>query len=204
MTPNHFLQTGYHPRLLINVSGSEDPCPEPPNRNSLLHSLEMRDEFVSKFKRSWHNDYLLSIIEVDAHITENETSKISEGEIVLIKVPNKSWPFWGLGKVVKLLVGKDNRVRSASVLKDGCVQIHSLKNIYPLEIKHNPEPALAEFAEEGGPFFCPTCSVANDGTTPMVCCNSCNEWYHFGCVGVDQQVTVEDWVCPDYADQTPS
>lgn len=73
--------------------------------------------------------------------------------------------------------------------------------LYPLEVKYNSESAIAEFTEEGGPFFCPACSIANDGTTTMVCCDSCDNWYHFSCVGFDEQDTVGEWVCPSCTDK---
>lgn len=199
LTPNHFLQTGYHPRLLINNYESEELCPDPPHRIKLIRSLELRDKFIDKFKRIWYNDYLLSLREVDANIGGHCPPKVSVGEIVLIKSPIKSRPFWSLGKILRLIVGNDNQVRSAVVLKDGCEQIHSLKHLFPLELKGNPE--TAEFMEEGGPFFCPTCSVANDGLAPMVCCDSCDNWYHFSCVGINQQDTVGEWFCPNCTDK---
>ena len=63
-----------------------------------------------------------------------------------------------------LIRGNDGQVRSACVLKDKSEQVHSLKHLFPLEIKDTSVTSNAEFVEENEPFFCPTWSVENDGS----------------------------------------
>lgn len=41
---------------------------------------------------------------------------------------------------------------------------------------------------------CKACT--NEDNTRMVQCDKCNDWYHFACVSVDQDVADRDWLCP--------
>ena len=61
---------------------------------------------------------------------------------MLIKVPNKSHNHWTLGRVGKLLPGKDNKVRFIVVKSKGKEHTHAICYIYPLELTltHNYNP----------------------------------------------------------------
>ena len=61
---------------------------------------------------------------------------------MLIKVPNKSHNHWTLGRVGKLLPGKENKVRFAVVKSKGREHTHALCHLYPLELSltHNYNP----------------------------------------------------------------
>lgn len=41
--------------------------------------------------------------------------------------------------------------------------------------------------------ICATCNLNNIGK--MVCCDACDEWNHFACVGVDDSIKDKPWVC---------
>lgn len=43
-------------------------------------------------------------------------------------------------------------------------------------------------------FNCPICERAD--TQEMVQCDTCDEWHHFDCVGVDHTVAERSWLCP--------
>jgi hypothetical protein len=45
-----------------------------------------------------------------------------------------------------------------------------------------PAPVIAEEEEE---LYC-ICRMPNDCTRSMIQCDSCEEWFHFRCVGVDE------------------
>ncbi len=54
---------------------------------------------------------------------------IKVGDVVVIKNPMKSRPYWSLGRVTP---GDDDLVRSAKIRKpERKVQEHSLKHLYP-------------------------------------------------------------------------
>ena len=71
----------------------------------------------------------------------NWNNKISVDDIVLVKLLNKSRPYWVLGRVLELVRGHDDKVRSVKLKRgDGVVTPHSINHLYPLELllTHNP------------------------------------------------------------------
>ena len=55
-------------------------------------------------------------------------------------MPNKSRPYWLLGRVLELIVGHDDKVRSVKLKRgDGVIVHHSINHLYPLELSltHN-------------------------------------------------------------------
>lgn len=55
--------------------------------------------------------------------------------VVLVKNPAKSRPYWYLGRVLELLEGDDDHVRSVKLRRsDGGRHNHSLKQLYTLEL----------------------------------------------------------------------
>ena len=65
----------------------------------------------------------------------NRVNKIKAGDVVLIKTPNKSRPYWGLGRVWALIVGHDNAARSVKLKRgDGLVVHHSVNHLYQLKL----------------------------------------------------------------------
>ena len=71
----------------------------------------------------------------------NWNNKISVDDIVLVKLLNKSCPYWVLGRVLEVIKGHDDQVRSVRLKRgDGVVAHHSINHLYPLELSltHNP------------------------------------------------------------------
>lgn len=45
-------------------------------------------------------------------------------------------------------------------------------------------------------YICPICNKPDDGT-PMICCDTCEIWYHYRCVGIFRDPEEdESWFCP--------
>merc|ERR1711994_135362 len=44
-------------------------------------------------------------------------------------------------------------------------------------------------------WICPGCGKQDDGS-PMIGCDSCDDWYHWVCVNIHQEPADEDWFCP--------
>ena len=71
----------------------------------------------------WNNAYLLSLRKSTKNSYEHRfENKIDVDDIVLIRHPQKSRPFWLLGRVVEVFKGDDNKIRSANVKRDGSIQ----------------------------------------------------------------------------------
>lgn len=126
-----------------------------------------------------------------------------------------------------LIRDNDNVVRSAHVRRaDGLVEVHSLKHLYPLELSvapnNIPEPEVTDSIEptvnepvvdgDGGPsclssvpedpvWLCPICNAPRLDKD-MIGCDSCGEWYHFQCVGIDEAPPRRrKWYCPECTPQ---
>ena len=122
---------------------------------------------------------------------------------------------------MKLFPGDDGLVHSAEIRRgDGSVRVHSLKYLYPLELHAvrelettDAEPSHEEWnPEDGNPWLddgieesnvgenrsqtwiCPGCNHPDDGSA-MICCDQCNHWYHFRCVGIRDPPLEDEWFC---------
>ena len=142
ITPNCFLKGTNSSQSLLRP---QEDTPlwehEAPTRESLLSTLDNRDNSLMHFKQLWYDDYLLSLREHcrNLHLQHWE-NKVRVGDVVLIKVPNKPRPLWSLGIVDELVEGDDSKVRSVRLRKgDGSICLHSIKHLYPMELSltHN-------------------------------------------------------------------
>ena len=107
-----------------------------PSQEILEQSLTSRDELFVYFRDQWYRSYLLSLREHCRDLHQcNWSNRIRAGDVVLIKTPNKSRPYWLLGRVLELVVGHDNVVRSVRLKRgDGIIVHHSINHLYPLEL----------------------------------------------------------------------
>ena len=46
--------------------------------------------------------------------------------------------------------------------------------------------------------ICPGCNKG-EGDRPMICCDSCDVWYHFHCVKIEKYKKRQNWFCPSCA-----
>ena len=104
---------------------------------------------VTHFKSLWYESYLLSLRSLYENLHETEfVNKIKVNDLVLIKNPVKARQHWRLGRVIELIYGSDNKVRTVKLLRGDAkyrqqsvrkLELHSIKNLYPLElsITHN-------------------------------------------------------------------
>ena len=68
---------------------------------------------------------------------------IKVNDVVLVKNPAKPRPYWLLGRMLELIYGDDDKVRSAKLKRgDVSLQIHSISHLYPLELPltHSHQP----------------------------------------------------------------
>jgi len=148
LTPNCFLKCSPGSSLVLDgEAGSELQIP---TRQTLVKTLESREELLQSIKSRWEDEYLLSLRESyrDLYQTEWE-NKIQANDVVLIAVPNKTRPFWQLGKVTELLPGKDGKVRAVKLRRaDHSEGVYSICNLYPLELSATPMNVGVDEAEE--------------------------------------------------------
>ena len=137
ITPSSFLKFYSNPHLMFRDSDEGYLWEQdPPSRDTLVQTIALRDEVFAEFKEAWYQTYLLSLREHcrDLHQCKWQ-NKIKAGDVVLVKIPNKSRPYWLLGRVLELIIGHDNAVRSVKLKRgDGVVVHHSINHLYPLEL----------------------------------------------------------------------
>ena len=153
ITPNCFLKADHKFNVILDLMkipfGRETPHLE---ITSLKHYLqEMRCCLI--LKSLWYDSYLLSLRETCKDLHQiNWNNKILIDDIVLVKLLNKSRPYWVLGRVLELVRGHDDKVRSVKVKRgDGVVTHHSINHLYPLELSltHNPHFQNSDLTQTG-------------------------------------------------------
>ena len=107
---------------------------------------------LSHFRELWYDSYLLSLRESCRDLHQVEwNDKISIDDIVLVKLLNKSRPYWVLGRVLELVKGHDDKVRSVKLKRgDGVIVHHSINHLYPLELSltHKPHFPVGELSQD--------------------------------------------------------
>lgn len=210
ITPNMFLKPNQSPGLLIRLDREDRTTLLPPSRERLIQTLELRDQCLTDFHKLWYEEYLLELgRKIPGRSRLSTRTRLQKDDVVLIKSPLKPRPFWVLGTITELIPGHDGVVRAARVQKgEGLEEVHSLKHLYPLELSRTPEgPPVAEGGEtldsppsvEEQVWLCPLCSSPQQNQN-MIGCDSCDDWYHFRCVGIDSEPpNRQKWYCPECA-----
>ena len=150
ITPNNFLKPNVNAGLVLKVDDQNIWDSDPPSQSDVLNSIHTRDSMVDRFRELWYETYLLSLREQCKDLHEIDfINHIKVNDVVLVKNPAKPRPYWLLGRVLELIYGDDDKVRSAKVKRgDGSVQLHSISHLYPLELplthSHQPTAAIAD------------------------------------------------------------
>ena len=138
ITPNSFLKLHGNSSLIlrdeIDNVWTEDPSP-----TQLENTLSKQETMFENFRRLWFENYLLSLREHDRRVYQsNWKNQVRVGEVVLIKTPNKARPFWNMGRILEIICGFDNKIRSVKLKQsNGRIEYHSICNLYPLELSQN-------------------------------------------------------------------
>lgn len=107
----------YTSAISINLNDSffEEALPA---RCDLLKNLDHRDLLLQRFKSLWHEEYLLGLRELTHDLYQsNFNNVIKVDNVVLIKNPIKSCPYWSLGRVIKVTPGDNTCIRSVLIKK---------------------------------------------------------------------------------------
>ena len=137
ITPKSFLNPHASEGIVLQAEDKELLDADPPAREEILKSLEVRDAVLNKFRELYYKEYLLSLNEQCKNLHEiNFENKIKVNDVVLTKVPLKSRAHWSLGRVSKILTGDDKKTRFVEINKGHGKkpQIHAISNLYPLEL----------------------------------------------------------------------
>ena len=145
LTPSH-LVVG---RRLLDQS---------PNSNLPMNTLARHERYLegllTHFRNRWKNEYLTGIREYQKLIGREPKRAIKAGDIVHIHADKLPRQQWKIGKVEKLLRGRDKEVRAAEVKTlDSSLRKVRLKRpiqkLYPLETSGHDENNIAVRAVVG-------------------------------------------------------
>ena len=60
----------------------------------------------------------------------------------------------------------------------------------------SPIVPLTKYEATGSQWQCPTCHMIVDNNKPSICCDDCDNWYHWHCVGISVAPDEDDsWFC---------
>ena len=135
ITPNSFLNVFGDSNLEYIDPASVFDRP-PPSKQDLEETLNIIADIQDKFRTLWHDQYLLSLREQSKLLYQSSwTNRIKVGDVVLIKTPNKTRPFWSLGIVLEVFYGADHAIRSVKLKQtDRKIGVHSICHLYPMEL----------------------------------------------------------------------
>lgn len=142
LTPAHFLVIN---RKLGLSTGNDDDYHQDddfqPGKDStakLLESWRKGQIYLDLFWKVWRDEYLLSLREKLPiyHKSSTEIQRVpKEGDIVLVKDDNLPRSSWKLGRILHLVHGQDEKVRSAKILLPGhTVVSRAINCLYTLEL----------------------------------------------------------------------
>ena len=135
ISPNCFLKFNYSNSLVLRPPDG-DVWKEEVDRDDLYQTLTVQEETIEKFRKLCHEEYVLSLRERSRKTFQIDwENRIKVGNVVLIRHPTKARPFWLLGKVLEVIIGDDNNIRSAKVLQsNGLTSIHLICHLHPMEL----------------------------------------------------------------------
>ena len=108
--------------------------------STLTRRLVHINKTLDRFWKRWRQEYLLELRESHCyHRGHANPSQVSVGDIVIVHSADRPRGFWRLGRVKKVLVGRDEKIRGAvlRVASKGrqAKQLQRpLQLLYPLEI----------------------------------------------------------------------
>lgn len=126
LTPGHFLY-GEAPRVPMPI----DP-PELTN-NSIVQLWKDTKLMKEHFWERWSKDYLPTLQKRGKWRKENQNYKI--GQVVIIKDENLAPAHWLLGRIVELIPGKDNLIRSVKIKTKNSILSRPVQKICILPVE---------------------------------------------------------------------
>ncbi|XP_062712388.1 uncharacterized protein LOC134289824 [Aedes albopictus] len=174
LTPNHFL--------LGSSTGNKIGPKDVPEYATLRSSWKMAQHIVGEFWKRWIKEYLPVITRRSKWF--EETKDIVEGDLVLI-VNGSGRAQWTRGRVEKVLVGSDGRVRQAIVRTANGTLRRPVTKLAVLDVEKEREPTRLQ--EHPGHHLGSRAGVCADNT-PRCSDAACKEADTFQQAALDQHV----------------
>ncbi|XP_058810967.1 uncharacterized protein LOC131675845 [Topomyia yanbarensis] len=124
LTPNHFL--------MLSSSGVVQPLKAPMDSSAILRSnWNQIQALLDQFWNRWIKEYLPNINQHTKWLTD--TKPLQPGDLVII-VDDRTRNSWTRGKVVKVIPGRDGRVRRAEVITSSGVVERPVSRLAVLDV----------------------------------------------------------------------
>ena len=133
LTPSH-LFCGR--RLLDQNDNLEQASDEDVDvsQEQIVERAKGTDRIVAHFWNRWSKEYLLSLREAHKIRKGKKGAKVRVGEVVFVEEKGVKRAKWQMGRIEKVVVGRDGTPRGATIkTKNGTVS-RPLQKIYPLEV----------------------------------------------------------------------
>ena len=154
LTPSHLLMG----RRVLNMPDQlgvqrDDPDDEDftVGPDTLSDRVKRLNAALNHFWDRWRDEYLIELRETHRHADHSRApSTVSVGDIVIIHDEGLPRGFWKLGKVEKLIAGRDSAVRGAVLrLSSGTGTLQRpIQLLYPLEVREVPVPGTTSSGED--------------------------------------------------------
>ena len=158
MTPAHLICA----RLLLDLYDIDSDSIDP-SKEKLTRRAKYIITVLDHFKKRWKTAYLTSIREKTREHGKPLSKSVNIGDIVHISKDKTPRQFWRIGRIEKLLTGRDNLVRAVELITlDKAKNIirlkRPLKKLFPLELSSttgldidvvsNTEPLITMIRDE--------------------------------------------------------
>ena len=141
LTPSHFLYG-----RTVTLQPNDKHFEIISTNQSLTKRAMYHRKLLDNFTKRWRNEYLLDLREVTTNKVNKGQPHISVGDIVILKNENTKRCFWKTCKVVELIKGRDNVLRTAKIRvpteKGTTILSRPLRLLIPLEISCAPAEVL--------------------------------------------------------------
>ena len=105
------------------------------------------NELMDNFKKRFHEEYLLELRETSRDLYQMKwEDRVKVGDIVLIKHPAKTRPYWQMGEITDLIQGDDGKVRGVKLrTASNQVNTYAVSVLFPIElsITHSGKESLS-------------------------------------------------------------
>ena len=130
LTPNH-LVFGRRLETSSNASDVEISSCDDVNMNKRKRFI---DTMLDHFWGRWRKEYVTSLRENQRYTSVKRSAKIQLNDVVIIYDEKQPRHLWRIGKVEKLIIGTDGKIRGAEIKsgKTGVIVRRPVNKLYPL------------------------------------------------------------------------
>ena len=103
-------------------------------RKSMAGAKKKGESVVEHFWNRWRREYLVDLRENQKLHVQKQQPKINTGDVVLIEDDGVKRNKWRLGRIEKIVIGRDGVIRGAEVKTSKGIISRPLQKLYPLEV----------------------------------------------------------------------